>query len=106
MIRQVRGPLITCAHSRRLPGPESFRLVTSITAPPRPPWLHRPKPSAPSKASGAPFGQEPPVVVGGGVVGGGGGVAVEVLAGMSCGDIVGEVAPDETVTGLLFAAME
>ncbi|HSL86834.1 MAG TPA: hypothetical protein VK861_07850 [Bacteroidales bacterium] len=36
--------------ARRLPSPESFRFVTSITLPPRPPTEKRPPPSAPGKA--------------------------------------------------------
>ena len=34
----------------KLPGPLSFKLVTSITFPPRPPVTSLPKPSAPGKA--------------------------------------------------------
>ena len=48
----VRGPVRTCSASRRLPGPASFRFVTSTTAPPRPPGVSEPKPSAPGKATG------------------------------------------------------
>src|SRR5678810_155739 len=35
---------------RKLPGPLSFRLVTTITLPPRPPKLYLPPPSAPGNA--------------------------------------------------------
>jgi hypothetical protein len=45
----VRGPSASTA-ARRDPGPESSRLVTLITAPPRPPVANRPAPSAPGKA--------------------------------------------------------
>src|SRR5580704_11190499 len=48
---QVRGPLpITQARSD--PAPKSFRLVTSITRPPRPPSEAEPPPYAPGKAAG------------------------------------------------------
>src|SRR5579863_1975011 len=46
----VRGPLAS-THARSEPPPESFRLVTSITAPPRPPALGAPPPCAPGKAA-------------------------------------------------------
>src|SRR5512145_3110396 len=36
--------------ARREPGPESARLVTAMTAPPRPPGVIEPNPSAPGKA--------------------------------------------------------
>ena len=36
--------------ARKLPGPASFRLVTSSTLPPRPPVVYIPKPSAPGNA--------------------------------------------------------
>src|SRR3546814_19188874 len=49
---QVRGPFASL-QARSKPGPESFRLLTLMTAPPRPPCASRPKPSAPGKASGA-----------------------------------------------------
>src|SRR3546814_18251114 len=49
---QVRGPFASM-QARSEPGPESFRLLTLMTAPPRPPCALRPKPSAPGKASGA-----------------------------------------------------
>src|SRR6266540_3801830 len=41
----MRGPEASIA-ARRLPGPESSRLVTSITRPPRPPTASAPNPSA------------------------------------------------------------
>src|SRR3546814_12319016 len=49
---QVRGPFASM-QARSEPGPESFRLLTLMTAPPRPPCALRPKPSAPGQASGA-----------------------------------------------------
>lgn len=45
----VRGPSVSQA-SRKLPGPESLRLVTKRTFPPRPPIVVEPVPSAPGKA--------------------------------------------------------
>ena len=40
-----------CSHAqRKLPGPSSFKLVTTITLPPRPPKLNLPPPSAPGNA--------------------------------------------------------
>src|ERR1051326_3010229 len=45
----VRAPLALQA-SRKLPGPEAFRLVTSITLPLRPPMETAPHPYAPGKA--------------------------------------------------------
>src|SRR3546814_5692408 len=48
---QVRGPFASM-QARSEPGPESFRLLTLMTAPPRPPCALRPKPSAPGKPSG------------------------------------------------------
>src|SRR5580704_5455766 len=50
---QVRGPL-ALVHARSEPVPESFRLVTSNTCPPRPPTAAAPPPSAPGKAGSAP----------------------------------------------------
>jgi hypothetical protein len=47
---QVRGPLAS-THARSDPSPESFRLVTSITTPPRPPTAAAPPPSAPGNAA-------------------------------------------------------
>src|SRR5688572_24720520 len=47
---QMRGPWDS-TQARRLPGPLSLRLVTSITVPPRPPKLCAPNPSAPGKAT-------------------------------------------------------
>src|ERR1700704_3059626 len=52
---QVRGPLAS-AHARSDPEPESFKLVTSYTAPPRPPTEPAPPPSAPGKAASGPPG--------------------------------------------------
>ena len=49
---QVRGPEAE-THARRLPAPESLRLVTSMTAPPRPPTETAPPPCAPGKAGTA-----------------------------------------------------
>ena len=46
---QVRGPLAS-TQARRDPVPESFVLVTSITAPPRPPTAAAPPPCAPANA--------------------------------------------------------
>jgi hypothetical protein len=46
---QVRGPEASM-HARRLPVPESFKVVTSITAPPRPPAAAAPPPCAPGNA--------------------------------------------------------
>jgi hypothetical protein len=46
---QVRGPLAS-TQARRDPVPESFVLVTSITAPPRPPTAAAPPPCAPGNA--------------------------------------------------------
>ena len=45
----IRAPLAFTA-SRREPGPESFRFVTSITLPPLPPVVCAPNPAAPGKA--------------------------------------------------------
>ena len=45
----VRVPFSSNA-ARKLPGPESFKLVTAITRPPRPPLAFAPKPSAPGNA--------------------------------------------------------
>jgi hypothetical protein len=47
---QVRGPLAS-THARSDPFPESFRFVTSITTPPRPPVAAAPPPSAPGNAA-------------------------------------------------------
>src|ERR1700746_1081567 len=46
----VRGPL-AMTQARSEPAPESLRLVTSITAPPRPPNEAAPPPRAPGKAA-------------------------------------------------------
>src|ERR1700744_1108049 len=53
---QVRGPLAS-THARKLPLPESFRFVTSITTPPRPPIASAPAPSAPGNAGHPEAGQ-------------------------------------------------
>src|SRR5436190_24329732 len=45
----VRGPSASQA-ARKLPGPESFRFVTKMTRPPRPPAVLAPNPLAPGKA--------------------------------------------------------
>src|SRR5699024_1175606 len=45
----IRGPNVSIA-ARKLPSPESFKLVTYITFPPRPPVASCPKPSALVKA--------------------------------------------------------
>ena len=42
----IRAPPVSHA-SRKEPGPRSFRFVTVITLPPRPPKLYIPPPSAP-----------------------------------------------------------
>jgi hypothetical protein len=47
----VRAPVFS-AQSRKLPGPESSRLVTSITRPALPPFAHLPNPSAVGNARG------------------------------------------------------
>src|SRR5579863_10655685 len=84
----VRGPLAS-THARSEPPPESFRLVTSITAPPRPPALAAPPPCAPGKAAmlagffdGSGVGSGVGVGVGGGVVVGGefGAATVTIIA--------------------------
>src|SRR5688572_3550945 len=62
----VRGPLAVSA-ARSDPTPESFRLVTRRTGPPRPATVLEPKPRAPGNALAGPDGVG---VVGGGVVGG------------------------------------
>src|SRR5690606_20091726 len=46
----IRAPDALIA-ARKLPSPASFRLVTLITFPPRPPVTFCPKPSAPGKAN-------------------------------------------------------
>src|SRR5271154_7070163 len=76
---QVRGPEASM-HARRLPVPESFRLVTSITAPPRPPMEEAPPPWAPGKAARALFGAGAGDGAGAGV-----GVGVGVGAGVGAG---------------------
>src|ERR1700759_2811953 len=68
---QVRGPLAS-TQARKLPLPESFRFVTSMTTPPRPPTASAPAPSAPGNAGQPELGQladEPvdPDPLGGGV---------------------------------------
>src|SRR4051794_13951235 len=45
----ILGPLASTA-ALKLPTPESLRVVTSMTLPPRPPTLLAPKPSAPGNA--------------------------------------------------------
>ncbi len=45
----VRGPEASAA-SRKLPGPASFRFLTTQTRPPRPPRVQAPSPSAPGNA--------------------------------------------------------
>ena len=45
----VRAPVVVSA-ARSEPTPESFRFVTLMTLPPRPPLAHIPNPSAPGKA--------------------------------------------------------
>lgn len=47
---QVRGPE-ACTQARSEPVPESLRLVTSITLPPRPPVAAAPPPCAPGNAA-------------------------------------------------------
>ena len=46
----VRAPDCVLAQSRKEPPPESLRLVTTQTSPPRPPLAKRPSPSAPGNA--------------------------------------------------------
>ena len=57
----IRAPPVSQA-SRKEPGPRSFKLVTVITLPPRPPKLYIPPPSAPGKAGiracGKSYGRE------------------------------------------------
>ena len=53
---QVRGPEAS-RQARKLPLPESFRFVTSITTPPRPPTDSAPPPSAPGNAGQPELGQ-------------------------------------------------
>jgi len=50
---QVRAPLAS-THARSEPAPESFKFVTSKTAPPRPPTEAAPPPCAPGKAGRPP----------------------------------------------------
>src|SRR4051794_26550350 len=50
---QVRGP-VPSTHARKLPVPESLRLVTSMITPPRPPTAPAPPPSAVGNAAIAP----------------------------------------------------
>src|ERR1700730_11644906 len=52
---QFRGPELS-THALRLPDPESFRFVTSITCPPRPPIDTAPPPCAPGNAGSGPDG--------------------------------------------------
>ena len=52
----MRAPPVSQA-SRKEPGPRSFRLVTVITLPPRPPKLYIPPPSAPGNAGIAEFAE-------------------------------------------------
>ena len=52
---QVRGPE-ACTQARSEPEPESLRLVTSITTPPRPPSDAAPPPCAPGNAATGPEG--------------------------------------------------
>ena len=44
-------PKVEVRPSRRLPGPESFTLMTWYTSPPRPPTAKPPAPSAPENAA-------------------------------------------------------
>jgi hypothetical protein len=53
---QVLGPLAS-TQARKLPLPESFRFVTSITAPPRPPTDSAPAPWASGNAGQPALGQ-------------------------------------------------
>ena len=64
---QVRGPEAS-RQARKLPLPVSFRFVTSITTPPRPPTDSAPPPSAPGNAGQPELGQFADVL---GVDGGG-----------------------------------
>ena len=85
----VRGPLpITQARSD--PTPKSFRFVTSITRPPRPPVEAEPPPCAPGKAAGVEAG------VGVGLAGGGGagtGAVSEQFAAVMTGTVPAEERP-------------
>src|SRR5258708_3046040 len=87
-------------HARRLPLPESFKLVTSITTPPRPPSEAAPPPCAPGKAAGdATRGGGVGSGVGVGTGGGGGGSGgVDVPAGQFDTVIIGTVPADENAT--------
>src|ERR1700753_15152 len=80
---QVRGPDAS-RHARKLPLPESFRVVTSITMPPRPPTDSAPPPSAPGNAGQPDFGQSAEVVGEDGA----GGVGFEVVAAAATGTFV------------------
>src|SRR3954454_14016847 len=50
---QVRGP-VAVTQARSDPGPESFRFVTLMTVPPRPPFDVAPPPCAPGNAGTTP----------------------------------------------------
>jgi hypothetical protein len=67
----VRGP-VAMTQARSEPAPESLRLVTSITAPPRPPSEAAPPPCAPGKAASDVLGAGVGVGTGVGVGGAGG----------------------------------
>ena len=74
---QVRGPDAS-THARKLPAPLSFRFVTSMTTPPRPPTDAAPPPCAPENA-GQPEEPHAALELGGGVgLGDGAGAAVIV----------------------------
>jgi len=74
---QVLGPEAS-RQARKLPLPESFRFVTSITTPPRPPADSAPPPSAPGNAGQPALGQFADEV-GPGAVGFDEGVAAETV---------------------------
>jgi hypothetical protein len=73
---QVRGPEAS-RHARKLPLPVSFRFVTSITVPPRPPTDSAPPPSASGNDGQPELGQFADVL---GADGAGGGFDVVVAA--------------------------
>jgi hypothetical protein len=90
---QVRAPA-AITHARSDPAPESLRLVTSMTVPPRPPTEAAPPPCAPGNAAGK--------LTGGIDIGVGAGTAVGVGVGARDGQvdtvITGTVPADENAT--------
>src|SRR5690606_29395811 len=63
--------------ARKLPVPESFRLVTLMTLPPRPPVASLPKPSAPGKARAVSLIGTGPPAVGSSTFGAGSGLLLQ-----------------------------